>query len=1624
MRVAVSFRRRLVALVLLVALVVTGTPLNAAAFTLPGGTFIVDGITYQVLTAPILNEPGTVQVGDGINSMTAVSDDLVIPSMVSDGDDDYRVTEIAALAFAFSAITAIDMPEGVTSIGAGAFWYCSLTSVQLPSTLRVIGGSHSNGGAFAGCSLLSAVNLPDGLEVIGERAFYQCYALTEVNIPGGVTLVGPGAFAECTGLTDLTINNGVQEIAGQYSYYTQGAFEGCTSLTEIVIPNSVTSVGAGAFQGCTYIAQVSLGANVQSIGGGVFVGSGGYYDYAGAFCGCSSLVSVILPEGLSELGAGAFSDCWSLESVSVPDTLEQIGEHAFFGCRSLTAFAFPDRVASIGPSAFYSCTTLGDVQIPAATENIGARAFFVTSSMSRIDVEPDNLVYCSVDGVLFNKDKTTLIHYPTPRTGSYVVPAGIVNIAEAAFAGSRLGTIVIPDGVADIGMHAFWGAALNAVEIPDSVVTVGDQAFIGCDRLSKVEIGESVRTIGALAFDGCRALESVVLPLSLERLGAKAFYDCPMLSVLQFNSPTTIIDVSWSAQYWGDITIPATTKIRGYDPSTAKDYATQWGNPFELIGYNPAPAVEGNPDTNRPIVVLVAGLASDTGDHPASPYNELSGTTGSDHVGDPWSYLGDLTADEARSLGFDDVLIMPTAPDYQHASSDVLADYPCIDSLGPLEFNIRQLAAWLEADEMIATHPENPIVLVGHSYGGVISRSMLVSNDNVLSPEIRDRITGIVQFGSPNGGSYSADFASDPLNMLKNSLLLNYLIFHASDATDSLSVGAMREWNDTHLNEVGVPVVRFAGTYLPDVIDVMPEDITRHIAQIMSDLHGGVDNDACTALPSIEFGYGDLGDGYDGLTDIGRDFGGGEITALATLGHAGGLPGMDQTYEGITYRQLVPQDERGKLLPALATAVASLTSARTQSTTSAQSAAVITAESASGPVSAALPAREFSVPAGGTTLLEVVLDAPTTVMLSSTSGVPTLVVQDPDDAVLDIPVVTESVDGTTTAFVRIEPTFPGGFTLAVGLEDGASGDVVSAGVASGGATLTFREEADSYVGMPTVITAEFKASSGAALTGATIAGSARCEGLDPVDIAFRDDGLGADVVADDGVYSASLEFPMAGTWTVRADAFHASAERSASLVMNVGPSIASVPGLPAEAPVWADELLTSYAVDIPVLVSEDGTYTVSASVTDSTGARLGTLTSSEVSLLASLATTVTASIPSSALIGMAPGPLAVGRVRVTRYIDGVDLLVGSAPGLTSAESYGASELVDFSVTLSGPAANPSSTGVVHFTGTAHNTPSTVASVEYSIDGSTTWQPIEALDGAFDSSHEDFEIDLSLPDYVYGIYVRQTGADGVQLPVSDWAGIRFTVDTVAPAQPAGVTAVVSSEDDSKIADVSWFASDPPSDTTSLVSYSVSLDGVEVGSTCGTSLQVSLPDDALHAIAVTPIDLAGNVGTPGVIEVGSVPPTPPITTLEVNPSSPDGDNGWYVTIPEITLSANEPATTSYAWDEDSFSTYDTPFMAPEGIHTLSYLSVDTAENREDTATAVFKVDTVAPGVPAALEAVSGGTDSIDLSWSAATDDGSGLSAYLVYLADDTFLGETSALTYAADGLDSDTAYSFYV
>ena len=409
---------------------------------------------------------------------------VTIPALVTFNGSTYRVTSIGEFAFAYcTGLTSVTIPNSVTSIKYNAFYGCSgLTSVTIPNSVTSIGES-----AFSSCSGLTSVTIPNSVTSIGYQAFSGCSNLTSVTIPNSVTSIGGYAFYNCNGLTSIDIPNSVTSIG-------EDAFKNCTGLTSVTIPNSVTSIVKGAFDGCTSLPVID------------------FIRYADTY-----LIEVVDK---------------SLSSYSIKEGTRWIPENTFASCTNLTSITIPYSVTSIGTAAFSGCSNLISVIWEAKNCNRYNFGNQVTSFAFGKDVEVIPSSLCSGMNQLL----------------SITIPDNVKSIGDYAFKDcSGLTSVTIGNGIKSIGYEAFGNCtALSAVYIDDlaawckiafnqgvlttSPLFYAHKLYLNGELITDLIIPNDVDSIGFLAFYNCTSLTSVTIPNSVTSIGKDAFKNCTGLT--------------------------------------------------------------------------------------------------------------------------------------------------------------------------------------------------------------------------------------------------------------------------------------------------------------------------------------------------------------------------------------------------------------------------------------------------------------------------------------------------------------------------------------------------------------------------------------------------------------------------------------------------------------------------------------------------------------------------------------------------------------------------------------------------------------------------------------------------------------------------------------------------------------------------------------------------------------------------------------------------------------------------------------------------------------------------------------------------------------------------------------
>ncbi len=235
-----------------------------------------------------------------------------------------------------------------------------------------------------------------------------------------------------------------------------------------------------------------------------------------------------------------------------------------------------DGVKSIAPKAFADCEQLSEITIPASVTDIGVWTFYGCINLSSITVSNQNSTYCSIDGVLYDKNKTLLIKCPA-KTEKLKIPDSVGSIVGDAFLECKeIAEIAIPASVYSLSNIEFYyceklsnitvdkdnrrycsidGMLFNkdatvlytcpvqkvTASLPDSLKTIEDRAFNDCERLTSVKIPDGVSVIGDYAFSRCISLKSIIIPESVTELGNSIFKGCKALETVSV--PTQITHI-------------------------------------------------------------------------------------------------------------------------------------------------------------------------------------------------------------------------------------------------------------------------------------------------------------------------------------------------------------------------------------------------------------------------------------------------------------------------------------------------------------------------------------------------------------------------------------------------------------------------------------------------------------------------------------------------------------------------------------------------------------------------------------------------------------------------------------------------------------------------------------------------------------------------------------------------------------------------------------------------------------------------------------------------------------------------------------------------------------------------
>ncbi len=387
--------------------------------------------------------------------------------------------------------------------------------------------------AFAGIGQTTTINVstPGELETLVGT---QKYEITNLSVSGSLNGDDIVVLRDMAGITKTgSPSNGkmrVLDMAGasivaggvayiyDYNTYEQFytkentlndyTFYNCSALESVTLPRTLTAIGNMVFSVCANLKEINVpadNASFKSIDGVLFSNADHkLIRYPNAHAG--QVYNV--PADVKVIGYEAFADCVDLLSIVLPEGLVSIEGVAFTFCKKMEAIDIPASVSTIAPSAFNYC-----------------------NSLKFINVAQGNANLTSVNGVLFNKDKSRLLRYPMGKKGDYHVPETVKEIGEYAFdMGTGLTAVTLPEGLVELKKYAFYNCTqLKSIVIPNSVNSMGNGVFSACKGLESVQLSNAIASLGDWAFSGCKALTEIELPQTLTSFGEGAFSDCVLL---------------------------------------------------------------------------------------------------------------------------------------------------------------------------------------------------------------------------------------------------------------------------------------------------------------------------------------------------------------------------------------------------------------------------------------------------------------------------------------------------------------------------------------------------------------------------------------------------------------------------------------------------------------------------------------------------------------------------------------------------------------------------------------------------------------------------------------------------------------------------------------------------------------------------------------------------------------------------------------------------------------------------------------------------------------------------------------------------------------------------------------
>lgn len=464
-----------------------------------------------------------------------------------------KLTELAASLFkGCSALVKVNLPDGLETIGNSAFESAGLASITLPTSVKEIENF-----AFRSASNLASVNFEEltKLTTIGNQAFNGA-GLQSVTLCASVNSLGPNVFQQCASLeeADLSACTNITTLGASF-------FQGCTALSDVTLPDSITTLEAGVFKDCESLTEIELPQSLTNLGSasandntyGVFEGTGLVsIDLSntnvtkigtGTFKNTADLTEVIFPEGLTNIVGYAFKGS-GISTINLPEGYTEIDTRAFQGCTGLTTIDLT-HVTKLNTYVFADCTNLTTIDLKDigtignyVFQNAGLTSVTLGESLTTIPQYAFD--GCKDLGSIDLTHVTTLNNYAFQNSGltSVTLGTGITAIPSSAFNGCAGLTTIDLTHVTKLNANAFQNSGLQSVTMGTGITEIPNNAFNGCASLTTIDL-TNVTSVGTSAFQNS-GLTSVTMGTGLTTISNYAFAGCAELTAINLTNVTSI----------------------------------------------------------------------------------------------------------------------------------------------------------------------------------------------------------------------------------------------------------------------------------------------------------------------------------------------------------------------------------------------------------------------------------------------------------------------------------------------------------------------------------------------------------------------------------------------------------------------------------------------------------------------------------------------------------------------------------------------------------------------------------------------------------------------------------------------------------------------------------------------------------------------------------------------------------------------------------------------------------------------------------------------------------------------------------------------------------------------------